>query len=90
MNNLEPMTKDELVANKKLVGAHIWNFRTLAGLTQTELARLTGHKSAAYIAFIEDGKRNITAVDLVQVAYYLKVKPTDLLQGFSITTTTKF
>jgi transcriptional regulator with XRE-family HTH domain len=56
------MIKSEL---RKLIGEDIKDLRIKRGYSQVELSKELGHKSAAYISFIENGERNISGVDLV-------------------------
>lgn len=54
-----------------MIGENIKYFRKLKGLSQHELARMIGHKSAAYISFLEDGRRRVNAEDLGKIAEVL-------------------
>lgn len=54
-----------------MIGENIKYFRKLKGLSQQELARTIGHKSAAYISFLEDGRRRVNAEDLGKIAEVL-------------------
>lgn len=53
---------------KKTIGKNIRRARKLAGYTQKQLAELLGHRSAAMISWVEDGRRNITAEKLYRIA----------------------
>lgn len=56
-----------------VVGPRIRALRKNHGMTQIELSRNIGKESSAYIAMIEDGKRNMRATDLIRLAVHLKV-----------------
>lgn len=56
-----------------MIGKNILFFRELKGFTQTELAQAIGHTSPAYISFLEKGKRNISANDLLKISNVLGV-----------------
>ncbi len=56
---------------KQLVGAKIKKLREKNDLTQEELAKASGKSSAAYIALIENGDRNVSMVDLMKIAKVL-------------------
>lgn len=51
-----------------MIGQNIKYFRKLKGLSQGELARAIGHKSSAYISFLEDGRRRCNAEDLWKIS----------------------
>lgn len=59
---------------RSTIGAKLRELRKQHGMAQIELAKNIGKKSAAYIAFIESGERNITATDLSRIAFHLKVR----------------
>lgn len=67
----------------KLLGENIKKFRNRTGLSQIALARTVGSTSAAYITFIEQGKRNISAIDLLDLAKALGTTP-DVLLGVQL------
>ena len=67
-------------AIRKSLGANIKRFRELLGYKQIELSRAIGKKSPAYIALIESGDRNISAVDLINMAAVLGVEIQELIQ----------
>jgi len=48
-------------------------------ITQQQLARMVGKSSAAYIAFIEAGQRNVSVVDLVAIAAHLQTTVSHLI-----------
>jgi transcriptional regulator with XRE-family HTH domain len=72
------MSKDP----KKKFGERIRYLRKQAGLSQEELADAGGlHRT--YIGSIERGERNISLINIVQLARALRVKPASLLEGLS-------
>jgi len=72
------MSKDP----KKKLGERIRSLRKEAGLSQEELADAAGlHRT--YIGAIERGERNISLINIVQLARALRVKTADLLEGVS-------
>ena len=72
------MSKDP----KKKLGERIRSLRKEAGLSQEELADAAGlHRT--YIGAIERGERNISLINIIQLARSLRVKPADLLEGIS-------
>jgi transcriptional regulator with XRE-family HTH domain len=72
------MSKDP----KKKFGERIRSLRKEAGLSQEELADAAGlHRT--YIGAIERGERNISLINIVQLARALRVKPASLLEGIS-------
>jgi len=56
------------------IGEKIKKIRIKKGLSQVELARSIGKKTATYIAFIEKDKRNITVKDLIKITESLEVE----------------
>lgn len=66
--------------NRKNLGKAIKHVREFRNCTQTMLSKGAGKESAAYIAFIETGERNVNAVDLYKIASFLKV-PVGYLYG---------
>lgn len=54
-------------AIKRKIGETIKNARKSCGMSQIELAKMIGHKSATYISYIERGERNISAVDFIRI-----------------------
>lgn len=56
---------------RKTIGQRVKAARQKHGMSQIELAQNLGKKSAAYIAFVESGQRNISAVDLSRLAVHL-------------------
>jgi transcriptional regulator with XRE-family HTH domain len=53
---------------RKALGKRIRELREALGLSQIELAQRVDKSSAAYIAFIESGERNISTMDLMCLA----------------------
>lgn len=67
---------------KKKLGERIRSLRKEANLSQEELADTAGlHRT--YIGAIERGERNISLINIVQIARALRVKPASLLEGLS-------
>lgn len=64
---------------RKSMGERIRELRTQLGLSQLELAQKVGKSSAAYIAFIESGERNISTLDLMTLAKHLGTKVAGLV-----------
>lgn len=64
---------------KKKFGERIRSLRKDAGLSQEELADAAGlHRT--YIGAIERGERNVSLINIVQIAHTLRVKPASLLE----------
>jgi transcriptional regulator with XRE-family HTH domain len=64
---------------RRLVGRNIKKIRLARGLTQEELAELSGF-SQQYISGLERGGRNPTVVSLYELAQALGVNYLELLQ----------
>jgi transcriptional regulator with XRE-family HTH domain len=64
---------------REALGKNIRQKRELLGLSQTELAQSVYKSSAAYIAFIESGDRNVTAMDLMLIAKKLGTTVAELM-----------
>lgn len=64
---------------RKLVGANVSRIRSQKGLTQEQLADLSGF-SQQYISGLEQGKRNPTVVTVYELAKALGVGHLDLLR----------
>jgi transcriptional regulator with XRE-family HTH domain len=64
---------------KKALGKRIRQKREELGLSQLELAVSVKKESPAYIAFIEAGERNISAMDLMLIAKRLGTTVSELL-----------
>ncbi|RTL77539.1 MAG: XRE family transcriptional regulator [Bradyrhizobiaceae bacterium] len=62
-----------------LVGENVKKVRLAKGLTQEELAELSGF-SQQYISGLESGRRNPTVITLYELAVALRVNYLDLLQ----------
>lgn len=72
------MSKDP----RKKFEERIRALRKEVGLSQEGLADSAGlHRT--YIGAIERGERNISLINIVQLARALRVKPADLLEGMS-------
>ncbi|MDP4007750.1 MAG: helix-turn-helix transcriptional regulator [Candidatus Peregrinibacteria bacterium] len=65
--------------SKVKLGKRIKSKREELGLSQSELANSVNKSSAAYIAFIEAGDRNVSAMDLMLIAKRLGVTVASLL-----------
>ena len=64
---------------RKLVGRNVKRIRQQKGLTQEQLAELSGF-SQQYISSLEQGRRNPTIVTLYELATSLGVGHVDLVQ----------
>lgn len=64
---------------KKALGKRIRQKREELGLSQSELAISVKKESPAYIAFIEAGERNISAMDLMLIAKKLGTSVSELI-----------
>jgi transcriptional regulator with XRE-family HTH domain len=64
---------------RKLVGRNVRRFRLKKGLTQEELAVLSGF-GQQYISGLENGLRNPTIVSIYEIAKALGVPYLDLLR----------
>lgn len=64
---------------RKLVGRNARRIREKAGLTQEQLAEISGF-SQQYISGLEKGKRNPTIVTLYELAQALSVSHIDLVR----------
>lgn len=72
------MSKDP----RKRFGEHIRSLRKMAGWSQEELAEVCGlHRT--YVGAIERGERNVSLLNIVELARGLRVKPADLLKDIS-------
>lgn len=72
------MSKDP----RKKFGDSIRALRKEAGLSQEVLADTAGlHRT--YVGAIERGERNISLINIVQLARALRVKPADLFEGIT-------
>ena len=68
------MSKDP----KKVFGEHVRSFRKRVGWSQEELADACGlHRT--YVGAIERGERNVSLLNIVEIARALGVRATDLL-----------
>ena len=67
---------------KKKFGERVRILRKQAGWSQEELADACGlHRT--YIGAVERGERNISLVNIVQLAHALRVKPSDIMGGIA-------
>ena len=64
---------------RKLVGRNVGRIRRERGLTQEQLAEISGF-SQQYISGLEQGRRNPTVVTLYELATALGVSHLDLLR----------
>jgi transcriptional regulator with XRE-family HTH domain len=64
---------------RKLVGANVGRIRREKGLTQEQLAEISGF-SQQYISGLEQGRRNPTVVTLYELAMALGVSHMELLR----------
>jgi transcriptional regulator with XRE-family HTH domain len=64
---------------RRLVGSHVKRIRQEKGLTQEELAAISGF-SQQYISGLEQGRRNPTIVTLYELAMALGVSHVDLVR----------
>jgi transcriptional regulator with XRE-family HTH domain len=66
---------------RKLVGGNVRRIRQKKGLTQEQLAEISGF-SQQYISGLEQGQRNPTVVTLYELASALGVSHLDLVRPF--------
>jgi transcriptional regulator with XRE-family HTH domain len=67
---------------KKEFGERIRTLRKQAGWSQEELADACGlHRT--YVGAVERGERNVSLINIVQLAQALRVKPSDIMEGIS-------
>jgi len=63
---------------EEIIGSNIKKFRLARGLTQEELAELTGlHRT--YVGSVERGERNVSAKNIARIASALDIEPFKLL-----------
>lgn len=61
-----------------VIGNNVREYRKKLGLSQEELADLSGvHRT--YIGAVERGEKNISALSIAKIAKALKIKPDKLL-----------
>jgi transcriptional regulator with XRE-family HTH domain len=65
---------------RRLVGRNVKRFREQKGLTQEQLADLSGF-SQQYISSLEQGHRNPTVITLYELAIALGVSHVDLVKS---------
>ena len=61
-------------------GAYVRALRLRRGLSQEELAD-RAHLHRNYVGGVERGERNISLINIVELAHALAVKPADLLRN---------
>jgi transcriptional regulator with XRE-family HTH domain len=67
---------------RKKFGERIRTLRKRASLSQEELAAACRlHRT--YVGAVERGERNISLLNIVQLAHALRVKPANLLEGIA-------
>lgn len=76
------MERDEMEKYRE-VGSRIQVARDKAGLTQEQLAKAVGYKSATAISFIESGERKLRVSELEKIADVLHSDIQYLLKGTS-------
>ena len=64
---------------RKLVGRNTERIRRAKGITQEQLAELSGF-SQQYISGLENGRRNPTVVTLYELAQALGASPVELIK----------
>ncbi len=64
---------------RDLFGKRLRQLRQKRGFTQEELAE-RAHLHRNYIGGVERGERNISLINIVELAHALSVKPADLLK----------
>ena len=64
------------------IGHNVKLFRTMAHMTQMELARALGYKNQASIARIENGERDVPLSTVKQMAEILGVNIADLFYNY--------
>ncbi len=61
-------------------GEHIRTIRKAQGLSQEQLAELSGlHRN--YIGGVERGERNLALLNIIRLAHALGMSPSELLKG---------
>ncbi len=62
------------------LGEHIRTIRKAQGLSQEQLAELSGlHRN--YIGGVERGERNLALLNIIRIAHALGMSPSELLKG---------
>ncbi|MFM7407746.1 MAG: helix-turn-helix domain-containing protein [Cuspidothrix sp.] len=71
-----------MIENSQLqkFGQHIRTIRKAQGLSQEQLAELSGlHRN--YIGGVERGERNVALLNIIRIAHALGMSPSELLKG---------
>ena len=74
---------DERKLNSRIIGNRVADMRISRGLSQFQLAELTG-LSRVYIGYIEQGKRCGTLLTYLDIVSVLGYSLNDLVGGFSV------
>ena len=64
------------------IGATIQRLRLNKGLTQQQLADVSGYKKQ-YLSFIEQGRKGVSLPVLIALAHALKVQSAEILKGIT-------
>lgn len=65
---------------KQVLGKNVRKHRSALGISQEKLAELAD-LDRTYISGIERGKRNVSLVNIVEIAHALKIRPEELLRN---------
>lgn len=80
---VSPPTSDDQQEILQLLGITIVYYRRQRKLTQEELA-VAAHMNRTYLGEIERGRRNVSVVNLINLARALQVSPSLLLRPFDL------